>query len=254
MQLWIIIFAHNRVCPPSPTIKLLSYSINGQKEQLQQLFLMHMWACQYCFQNVNLSFKVEKAYRRFLFSQARETNLTLHVCATSPHVEWYDLQCPSRLPQLVNQWFFSVALCISTKFQNRWLQSHCVSQFLYIEKKEVFTLQLFFSEWLFCLFQTYGLHHQDQNSVEMCTFVCKVHDDSPAQQAGLKVGEFVFVFLFHASKLKITWKKLVIDMRRSQHGKWACFFLFSSSSFWVCQLTLVYRTSTKALVCFGLAV
>lgn len=44
--------------------------------------------------------------------------------------------------------------------------------------------------WLFCLFQTYGLHHQDQNSVEMCTFVCKVHEDSPAQQAGLKVGEF----------------------------------------------------------------
>uniref|UniRef100_H3D4P8 Trafficking regulator and scaffold protein tamalin n=1 Tax=Tetraodon nigroviridis TaxID=99883 RepID=H3D4P8_TETNG len=36
--------------------------------------------------------------------------------------------------------------------------------------------------------QTYGLHHQDQNSVEMCTFVCKVHDDSPAQQAGLKVA------------------------------------------------------------------
>lgn len=44
----------------------------------------------------------------------------------------------------------------------------------------------------FCsrLFQTYGLHHQDQNSVEMCTFVCRVHDGSPAQQAGLRVGEF----------------------------------------------------------------
>ncbi|XP_028266759.1 general receptor for phosphoinositides 1-associated scaffold protein [Parambassis ranga] len=39
--------------------------------------------------------------------------------------------------------------------------------------------------------QTYGLHHQDQNSVEMCTFVCKVHDDSPAQQAGLKVGDTI---------------------------------------------------------------
>lgn len=47
--------------------------------------------------------------------------------------------------------------------------------------------------WLLCLFQTYGLHHQDQNSVEMCTFVCKVHEDSPAQQAGLKVGECVLV-------------------------------------------------------------
>ncbi|KAM9430266.1 general receptor for phosphoinositides 1-associated scaffold protein-like [Salvelinus alpinus] len=39
--------------------------------------------------------------------------------------------------------------------------------------------------------QTYGLHHQDQNSVEMCTYVCKVHDDSPAQQAGLKVGDTI---------------------------------------------------------------
>ncbi|XP_029689396.1 general receptor for phosphoinositides 1-associated scaffold protein [Takifugu rubripes] len=39
--------------------------------------------------------------------------------------------------------------------------------------------------------QTYGLHHPDQNSVEMCTFVCKVHDDSPAQQAGLKVGDTI---------------------------------------------------------------
>ncbi|XP_041712416.1 general receptor for phosphoinositides 1-associated scaffold protein isoform X3 [Coregonus clupeaformis] len=39
--------------------------------------------------------------------------------------------------------------------------------------------------------QTYGLHHQDENSVEMCTFVCKVHDDSPAQQAGLKVGDTI---------------------------------------------------------------
>lgn len=49
-----------------------------------------------------------------------------------------------------------------------------------------------------CLPQTYGLHHQDQNSVEMCTFVCKVHGDSPAQQAGLKVGTLVgwFVCLF----------------------------------------------------------
>lgn len=37
--------------------------------------------------------------------------------------------------------------------------------------------------------QTYGLHHQDQNTVEMCTFVCKVHEDSPAQRSGLKVGD-----------------------------------------------------------------
>ncbi|XP_055366500.1 general receptor for phosphoinositides 1-associated scaffold protein isoform X2 [Betta splendens] len=39
--------------------------------------------------------------------------------------------------------------------------------------------------------QTYGLHHQDQNSVEMCTFVCKVHEDCPAQRAGLKVGDTI---------------------------------------------------------------
>ncbi|KAK7884924.1 hypothetical protein WMY93_028047 [Mugilogobius chulae] len=39
--------------------------------------------------------------------------------------------------------------------------------------------------------QTYGLHHQDQNTVEMCTFVCKVHEDSPAQRAGLKVGDTI---------------------------------------------------------------
>ncbi|XP_076023249.1 general receptor for phosphoinositides 1-associated scaffold protein [Genypterus blacodes] len=39
--------------------------------------------------------------------------------------------------------------------------------------------------------QTYGLHHQDQNSVEMCTFVCKVHEESPAHLAGLKVGDTI---------------------------------------------------------------
>ncbi|XP_076874835.1 general receptor for phosphoinositides 1-associated scaffold protein [Brachyhypopomus gauderio] len=39
--------------------------------------------------------------------------------------------------------------------------------------------------------QTYGLHHQDENSVEMCTFVCRVHEDSPAKLAGLKVGDTI---------------------------------------------------------------
>ncbi|KAL6483111.1 hypothetical protein MHYP_G00079830 [Metynnis hypsauchen] len=39
--------------------------------------------------------------------------------------------------------------------------------------------------------QTYGLHHQDENSVEMCTFICKVHEDSPAKLAGLKVGDTI---------------------------------------------------------------
>ncbi|NXO62430.1 GRASP protein, partial [Phainopepla nitens] len=39
--------------------------------------------------------------------------------------------------------------------------------------------------------QTYGLHHQDRNSVEMFTFVCRVHDGSPAEAAGLKAGEHI---------------------------------------------------------------
>ncbi|TTO15637.1 General receptor for phosphoinositides 1-associated scaffold protein [Bagarius yarrelli] len=39
--------------------------------------------------------------------------------------------------------------------------------------------------------QTYGLHHQDEKSVEMCTFVCKVHEESPAKLAGLKVGDTI---------------------------------------------------------------
>ncbi|MGH0170392.1 UNVERIFIED_CONTAM: hypothetical protein FKN15_058742 [Acipenser sinensis] len=33
--------------------------------------------------------------------------------------------------------------------------------------------------------QTYGLQHQNSNSLEMCTFICKVHEDSPAEAAGL---------------------------------------------------------------------
>lgn len=97
---------------------------------------------------------------------------------------------------------------------------------------------------LFRVFQTYGLHHQDQNSVEMCTFVCKVHDDSPAQQAGLKVGEFVlffFFFIWAVSKPEIRWKTFVIDVRGS--GGNVRRFWFSSSSF---VLTFVYCTSTKA--------
>uniref|UniRef100_A0A8D0C168 Trafficking regulator and scaffold protein tamalin n=1 Tax=Salvator merianae TaxID=96440 RepID=A0A8D0C168_SALMN len=39
--------------------------------------------------------------------------------------------------------------------------------------------------------QTYGLHHQDTKRVEMFTFVCRVHDDSPAQIAGLKPGDTI---------------------------------------------------------------
>ncbi|XP_069086630.1 protein TAMALIN [Pleurodeles waltl] len=39
--------------------------------------------------------------------------------------------------------------------------------------------------------QTYGLHHQDKNTVEMFTFVCRVHESSPAKLAGLKMGDTI---------------------------------------------------------------
>ncbi|XP_009881502.1 PREDICTED: nuclear receptor subfamily 4 group A member 1 [Charadrius vociferus] len=39
--------------------------------------------------------------------------------------------------------------------------------------------------------QTYGLHHQDKNSVEMFTFVCRVHGGTPAEAAGLKAGDTI---------------------------------------------------------------
>ncbi|XP_072846983.2 protein TAMALIN [Pogona vitticeps] len=39
--------------------------------------------------------------------------------------------------------------------------------------------------------QTYGLHHQDTKSVEMFTFVCRIHENSPAQMAGLKPGDTI---------------------------------------------------------------
>lgn len=39
--------------------------------------------------------------------------------------------------------------------------------------------------------QTYGLHHTDETSVEMCTFVCKVCPGSPAHRAGLRVGDTI---------------------------------------------------------------
>ncbi|XP_039193254.1 protein TAMALIN [Crotalus tigris] len=39
--------------------------------------------------------------------------------------------------------------------------------------------------------QTYGLHHQDTKHVEMFTFVCRVHENSPAQAAGLKPGDTI---------------------------------------------------------------
>ncbi|XP_036397078.1 cytohesin-interacting protein-like [Megalops cyprinoides] len=39
--------------------------------------------------------------------------------------------------------------------------------------------------------QTYGLQNKDSNTVEMCTFVCKVQEDSPAERAGLTTGDVI---------------------------------------------------------------
>ncbi|XP_069775282.1 general receptor for phosphoinositides 1-associated scaffold protein [Narcine bancroftii] len=39
--------------------------------------------------------------------------------------------------------------------------------------------------------QTYGLHHRDENGLEMCTFVCRVRENSPAQLGGLRQGDTI---------------------------------------------------------------
>ncbi|XP_054471479.1 cytohesin-interacting protein [Anoplopoma fimbria] len=39
--------------------------------------------------------------------------------------------------------------------------------------------------------QTYGLQLKESSAVEMCTFVCKVHEDSAAENAGLTAGDII---------------------------------------------------------------
>ncbi|KAJ8394547.1 hypothetical protein AAFF_G00045570 [Aldrovandia affinis] len=39
--------------------------------------------------------------------------------------------------------------------------------------------------------QTYGLQQKDSSAVEMCTFVCKVQEHSPAETAGLAPGDII---------------------------------------------------------------
>ncbi|XP_024592178.1 general receptor for phosphoinositides 1-associated scaffold protein [Neophocaena asiaeorientalis asiaeorientalis] len=39
--------------------------------------------------------------------------------------------------------------------------------------------------------QTYGLHRREEQRVEMVTFVCRVHESSPAQLAGLTPGDTI---------------------------------------------------------------
>ncbi|XP_060677001.1 general receptor for phosphoinositides 1-associated scaffold protein [Hemiscyllium ocellatum] len=39
--------------------------------------------------------------------------------------------------------------------------------------------------------QTYGLHHRDENTMEMCTFVCRVRENTPAELGGLRQGDTI---------------------------------------------------------------
>ncbi|XP_040437193.1 protein TAMALIN isoform X1 [Falco naumanni] len=59
------------------------------------------------------------------------------------------------------------------------------------EHRRVVTLEKKAEETFGFEIQTYGLHHQDRNSVEMFTFVCRVHGGSPADAAGLKAGDTI---------------------------------------------------------------
>ncbi|KAM6395051.1 protein TAMALIN [Rhynochetos jubatus] len=59
------------------------------------------------------------------------------------------------------------------------------------EHRRVVTLEKKAEETFGFEIQTYGLHHQDRNSVEMFTFVCRVHGGSPAETAGLKAGDTI---------------------------------------------------------------
>ncbi|XP_065510412.1 protein TAMALIN [Caloenas nicobarica] len=59
------------------------------------------------------------------------------------------------------------------------------------EHRRVVTLEKKVEETFGFEIQTYGLHHQDRNSVEMFTFVCRVHGGSPAEAAGLQTGDTI---------------------------------------------------------------
>ncbi|XP_075447294.1 protein TAMALIN [Ascaphus truei] len=58
-------------------------------------------------------------------------------------------------------------------------------------QRKIITLEKEDSETFGFEIQTYGLHHQDKNTVEMFTFVCRVHEGSPAQASGLKLGDII---------------------------------------------------------------
>lgn len=67
------------------------------------------------------------------------------------------------------------------------------------EKKGCFWLAFL---WHVCLsLQTYGLQLKNSPAVEMCTFVCKVNEDSVAESAGLTAGEPPTSFLPYRPRL-----------------------------------------------------
>ncbi|XP_074835767.1 protein TAMALIN [Carettochelys insculpta] len=59
------------------------------------------------------------------------------------------------------------------------------------QHRKVLTLEKGAEETFGFEIQTYGLHHQAKSCVEMFTFVCRVHQGSPAQLAGLKLGDTI---------------------------------------------------------------
>ncbi|XP_006883910.1 PREDICTED: general receptor for phosphoinositides 1-associated scaffold protein [Elephantulus edwardii] len=59
------------------------------------------------------------------------------------------------------------------------------------QQRKVLTLEKKENETFGFEIQTYGLHHREEQRVEMVTFVCRVHEASPAQLAGLTPGDTI---------------------------------------------------------------
>ncbi|KAM9671681.1 protein TAMALIN [Trichechus inunguis] len=59
------------------------------------------------------------------------------------------------------------------------------------QQRKVLTLEKEDNETFGFEIQTYGLHHREEQRVEMVTFVCRVHESSPAQLAGLTPGDTI---------------------------------------------------------------
>ncbi|XP_006870081.1 PREDICTED: general receptor for phosphoinositides 1-associated scaffold protein [Chrysochloris asiatica] len=59
------------------------------------------------------------------------------------------------------------------------------------QQRKVLTLEKEDKETFGFEIQTYGLHHREEQRVEMVTFVCRVHESSPAQLAGLTPGDTI---------------------------------------------------------------